>query len=108
MAFLPIAERELRVAARQPRTWWRRVMTTMVGLVLFVFMLMILGQFRGLTFFGRELFTLLSWVGMIYALLSGPLTTADCLSSERREGTLGLLFLTDLHSYDVEIGRAHV
>jgi ABC-type transport system involved in cytochrome c biogenesis permease component len=105
MAFLPIAERELRVAARQSKTWWRRVMTTTVGLVLFVFMLMILGRFRGLNLIGRELFMSLSWVGMIYALLSGPLTTVDCLSSERREGTLGLLFLTDLHSYDVVLGK---
>ena len=105
MAFLPIAERELRVAARQSRTWWRRVMTTSVGLVLFAFMLMVLGQWRGLNLVGRELFTALSWVGMIYALLSGPLTSADCLSRERRDGTLGLLFLTDLHSYDVVLGK---
>ena len=42
---------------------------------------------------------------MIYALLAGPLTTADCLSRERRDGTLGLLFLTDLRSYDVVLGK---
>jgi ABC-type transport system involved in cytochrome c biogenesis permease component len=105
MQFLPIAERELRVAARQPRTWWRRVLTTTVGLALFAFMFAVLGRFRGLLFIGRELFTVLSWVGMIYALLAGPLTTADCLSRERRDGTLGLLFLTDLQSYDVVLGK---
>ena len=27
-----------------------------------------------------------------------PLVTADCISSERREGTLGLLFLTPLRA----------
>ena len=105
MQFLPIAERELRVAARQPRTWWRRVLTTTVGLALFAFMFAVLGRFRGLLFIGRELFTVLSWVVMIYALLAGPLTTADCLSRERRDGTLGLLFLTDLQSYDVVLGK---
>jgi ABC-type transport system involved in cytochrome c biogenesis permease component len=105
MPFLPIAERELRVAVHQPRTWWRRVMTTTVGLALFAFMFAVLGQFRGLLFIGRELFAALSWVGMIYALLAGPLTTADCLSRERRDGTLGLLFLTDLRSYDVVLGK---
>jgi len=31
----------------------------------------------------------------------GVLITADCLSEEKREGTLGLLFLTDLKGYDV-------
>jgi ABC-type transport system involved in cytochrome c biogenesis permease component len=103
--FLPIVERELRVAARQPKTWWRRALTTGVALALLAFVLVAIGQWRGLNFIGRELFGALSWVGMIYALLAGPLTTADCLSRERREGTLGLLFLTDLHSYDVVLGK---
>jgi len=31
--------------------------------------------------------------------------TADCLSEEKREGTLGLLFLTDLKGYDVVLGK---
>jgi hypothetical protein len=31
--------------------------------------------------------------------------TADCLSEEKREGTLGLLFLTDLKGYDVILGK---
>ena len=31
--------------------------------------------------------------------------TADCLSSEKREGTLGFLFLTDLKAYDVVAGK---
>src|SRR5262249_31132580 len=31
--------------------------------------------------------------------------TSDCLSEEKREGTLGLLFLTDLRGYDVVFGK---
>lgn len=31
--------------------------------------------------------------------------TADCVSDEKREGTLGLLFLTDLRGYDVVLGK---
>ena len=85
MQFLPIVERELRVAARQPKTWWRRALTTGVALALFAFVLVVIGQWRGLSFLGRELFGALSWVGMIYGLLASPLTTADCLSRERRE-----------------------
>ena len=41
----------------------------------------------------------------IFCLLAGLLTTADCLSVEKREGTLGLLFLTDLEGYDVVLGK---
>ena len=42
---------------------------------------------------------------MIYCLFSGRISTADCLSEEKREGTLGLLFLTDLKGYDVVLGK---
>ena len=38
-------------------------------------------------------------------LLAGIFTTADCLSEEKREGTLGLLFLTDLKGYDIVLGK---
>ena len=38
-------------------------------------------------------------------LFSGVFLTADSLSGEKREGTLGLLFLTDLKGYDVVFGK---
>ena len=53
----------------------------------------------------RELFIAVSIVGLIFALFAGIFLTSDCLSSERREGTLGLLFLTDLKGYDVVLGK---
>jgi len=37
-----------------------------------------------------------------------PLLTADCLSRERREGTLGLLFLTRLRAGDIVIAKGFV
>ncbi|MGA2555111.1 MAG: ABC transporter permease subunit, partial [Verrucomicrobiota bacterium] len=40
-----------------------------------------------------------------YAAILGTQLTCDCLSAERREGTLGLLFLTDLRGYDVVFGK---
>ncbi len=42
---------------------------------------------------------------MLFCLVSGVWFTADCLSEEKREGTLGLLFLTDLKGYDVVLGK---
>ena len=53
---------------------------------------------------GPDLFNTLSIIGFIYAL-GGAIFTADSLSGERREGTLGLLFLTDLKSLDVVFGK---
>lgn len=51
------------------------------------------------------LFCILTGSAVIYAMFSGVRATADCLSEEKREGTLGLLFLTDLRGYDVVFGK---
>ena len=54
---------------------------------------------------GGILFVILAFVTGLGALLLGPALTADCLSRERREGTLGLLFLTDLGGWDIVLGK---
>ncbi len=54
---------------------------------------------------GTWLFGSMSVVINFYALLIGVLRTVDCLSEEKREGTLGLLFLTDLKAYDIVLGK---
>jgi ABC-type transport system involved in multi-copper enzyme maturation permease subunit len=38
-------------------------------------------------------------------LLSGPFLTADCLSEERRDGTLSLLFLAGLRARNIVLGK---
>jgi len=104
--FLPIVDRELRVAAHHSRTWWRRVLVLLIGLVVLAFVWLTAGRWSGtLSQLGHTVFIALSVFGFIYALLGGPLATADCLSRERREGTLGLLFLTDLRGYDIVLGK---
>jgi ABC-type transport system involved in cytochrome c biogenesis permease component len=102
---LPILEREMRVAARLPRTWWRRVWVMGLALVVFTFVLMEMGRWATASRLGASIFSGLGGLGMVYALLAGPLATVDCLSRERREGTLGLLFLTPLRSRDVVMGK---
>lgn len=51
------------------------------------------------------LFCLTSGLALGFCLLAGVFLTSDCLSEERREGTLGLLFLTPLRGYDVVLGK---
>ncbi|MCC6232484.1 MAG: ABC transporter permease subunit [Verrucomicrobiales bacterium] len=50
---------------------------------------------------GSSLFAALNFVLLAAIWILGPLITADCLSRERREGTLGLLLLTPLTPRDV-------
>lgn len=54
---------------------------------------------------GGGFFGVLSTLVFFYCWLEGPRKTADTLSEEKREGTLGLLFLTDLTGLDVVLGK---
>jgi len=99
MSFLPVVERELLVASRRRSTFRARVWTAVAGALVGASMLGTSLQN------GRELFALLSYLTWAMALLSGIFLTADALTFERREGTLGLLFLTDLRGFDVVIGK---
>src|SRR5881628_465284 len=105
MTFLPIVERELRVAARRRGTHSMRFCVALAVLV--VWLALILGSQRTMppAQLGHQLFLALSILAFGFSLLAGVFLTADCLSSEKREGTLGLLFLTDLKGYDVVLGK---
>ena len=106
MTFLPIIDRELRVAARKRSTFWLRVASALVGMVIggAIMMLSRVGAF-GPSAMGNALFGVLTWLALLVALTAGLFFTADCLSEEKREGTLGFLFLTDLRGYDVAGGK---
>lgn len=54
---------------------------------------------------GHTLFMILSWLSFVFVNFTGVFLTSDAVSEERREGTLGLLFLTDLRGYDVTLGK---
>ncbi len=104
MTILPIVTRELRIASRRRSTYWLRTGATVVAILLgtWLFLLMNSEPPRDLA---KYLFGTLTGSAVLYALLSGVRATADCLSEEKREGTLGLLFLTDLKGYDVVLGK---
>lgn len=105
MIMLPIVDRELRVAARLTATYRNRLLTGgVVGLVAILMMTfgLLTGRASGA---GGAMFRTLSFLALLFCVLEGARKTADCLSEERREGTLGLLFLTDLKSYDVVLGK---
>src|SRR5437773_8436128 len=54
---------------------------------------------------GEVLFGVLTWLSVAGVLAAGLFFTSDVLSEEKREGTLGFLFLTDLCGYDVVLGK---
>src|SRR5205807_212726 len=50
-------------------------------------------------------FSAFSAITLFYCLAVGTARTADCLSSEKREGTMGLLFLTNLNGPEIIGGK---
>ena len=104
MTFLPIVEREMRVAARRRGTYGTRML--IAGLAALAFGVCYLASLVDPSIsFVKTLFWGLSGLCLGYCLAAGRLMTADCLSREKREGTLGLLFLTDLKGFDVVFGK---
>lgn len=102
---LPIVGRELRVAARRPLTYFSRPLAVfgvvvILGFFSFGLRMPIRGQEAG-----KNAFVCLVIAAALYSLIEAIRTAADCLCREKREGTLGLLFLTDLNGFDVVAGK---
>ena len=105
MTFLPIAHRELIVAARRRSTYRIRLLATLIAILTSTWLIMVTGESAQPGVLGREIFMTLATFAFFYALMAGTWITSDCLSEEKRNGTLGLLFLTDLRGYDIIFGK---
>jgi len=105
MTFLPIVERELRVRARLKGTYRFRLWAAAGAIIIVGLLLMAAETIGAAGRYGGMVFAMLAWLSFCYCLLDGARNTADCLSEEKRSGTLGLLFLTDLRPYDVVLGK---
>src|SRR5688500_3676668 len=94
ITILAIVDRELRVAARRPATYRIRSGAVLAALALITWKLFSFAwQSAPISQQGRALFITLSVLAFAYCLLAGVRATSDCISEEKREGTLGLLFL---------------
>ncbi len=97
-------QRELREGARRPFNYWLRVGAAAAGLLMVVY---IVTENREETdkVLGQYLFAGLHVTLMGLICLMVPLMTADCIAREKREGTLGLLFLTPLTAGGIVMGK---
>ncbi len=103
MTLLPVIARELRATARHSFTYSMRVLSVLALLV-------VLGVFALEGSIGPEigsrLFGALQCTQFLAIWVLVPLLTADCISRERREGTLPLLFLTNLSPRAIVYAKA--
>ncbi|MST95067.1 MAG: ABC transporter permease, partial [Pedosphaera sp.] len=101
MNFLPVVARELGVTARKPSTYWIRFAAAALALVICAWSFLFVSRMGMGKEAGEMLFAGATGLAWFYAVIGGIFKTADALSEEKREGTLGLLFLTDLKGYDI-------
>ena len=126
MSVLPVIGRELRAQARQPLTYWLRMIGGISLACALGFALWKLNTTRHwraappwfgpggnalanpFRTFGAALFGELNLFMFGAIWLFVPLAAADAISRERREGTLALLYLTELRSLGIVLGKAFV
>ena len=100
----PVIQRELQVASRRTQTWHLRLVFGVGAMLAFAFGLAIPDvppRERGLV-----VLVSLAGCGFCLSLFAGAYLTADAISAEKREGTLGLLFLTPLKGWQIVLGKA--
>lgn len=100
---LSIIWRELTVGARQSSTHRGRLIAGAVVVGLFTLFLAV--QNNPPNVLGMMIFSIASALLFLQALTAGLRYTADSLSEEKRDGTLGLLFLTELKSFEIVLGK---
>ncbi|HEY1169950.1 MAG TPA: ABC transporter permease subunit [Verrucomicrobiae bacterium] len=103
--FLPVLERELRVQARKKITYRLRWITALVALLIGGSLLWAFSSTPLSANSSSQVFYLLAGLGILFSLIEGVRLACDSISRETREGTLGLLFLTDLKEYEIILGK---
>jgi len=103
MTFLPIFGRELAVRARGQANYWTRFCVGLAGVLL------CLQSMESATWATPSVMGAFVFNGIVGAAFlvscSACLLTADSISAEWREGTLGLLFLTRVKVLDILLGK---
>lgn len=101
---LLVAAREFRSAAKRPSTYRIRWATALIGFVLLLWLVWVNDAHKNVASIPR-VFEAMSYTAFFYCLLVSAARSADAISSERREGTLGLLFLADLTTIEILAGK---
>ena len=99
----PVIYRELLGASRRRETWRLRLVFGIAAMLAFAFGMLwpdIRFQERGMV-----VLICLAIAGFVLSLFTGAYLTADAITSEKREGTLGLLFLTPLNGWQIILGK---
>lgn len=102
MFSFPVITRELQVEARKRGNYWARFFWGLGAMGAVTIAVLVAPQKIQN---GAYLFNILHFCLAVMLLLISPVTAADAISRERREGTLGLLFLTPLKPREIVLSK---
>jgi hypothetical protein len=103
MTLLPIFSRELLSRSRSRATYWTRFAVALVG-ILVCLESIANAPMGNPARMGKYVFNAIVLAAFLVSC-SVCLLAADAISAERREGTLGLLFLTRVRAIDILLGK---
>jgi hypothetical protein len=101
----PIVGRELLVASRRRETQLIRFVTALTAIVVLAFIFIVMRDNAAAQDISKIILVVIAGFAFFFCNLAGVRLTADTLSEEKRNGTLGLLFLTNLRGLDVVLGK---
>jgi ABC-type transport system involved in multi-copper enzyme maturation permease subunit len=104
MVLLPLITRELSLRSRRAGSYWARLAVGGVAVLACVPILLSSGIYGGPGRGGSGLFDTLVALAFVLCCVACILS-ADVIASEKREGTLGLLFLTSVRQFDVVLAK---
>ena len=105
MTVAPVIARELRAQARLAFTYGIRMLGASALMAASLIFALDYGFAPDL---GGKMFGYLNCTLFFSIWVMAPIIAADCLSRERREGTLGLLFMTPLKAHDIVLAKGLV
>ncbi|MGN6385186.1 MAG: ABC transporter permease [Verrucomicrobiota bacterium] len=103
MVIFSIIHRELISAARKRATYLAR--SASAGIALLVFAIVFETHHTSMWRLGNDLLQVIALFAFVEAFIAGARFTSDCISEEKREGTIGLLFLTHMSALEVVVGK---
>jgi len=104
MVVLPIVARELRVVSRRKGVYRLRLASGLLTLVLGAYFFFLGDNLAVSAPPGRILFLILSVLLGVGAVAAAH-ESYDSISAEKRDGTIGFLFLTELFPHDIVLGK---
>jgi hypothetical protein len=85
--------------------YYTRVLVGGFSLLVTLYLIWAIRETLGAAVGGAFILKYASYITLALCMTSAINQTCDCLSSEKREDTLGLLFLTHLKGYDIVLGK---